>query len=1018
MPTPNLTRGQSQASGKEVAIESLTLFAYPTGSNGKMKAYQLMNVDENKDKTSIAVEGSYTKYTLSDFPNGNYKFYLVANVFSNDTSQSDLESAYENVDNLLGYMVEFTNTYFTFAGSSDKYLPMSAAPSDFWNGTDADTNYAAGVEVSGGATLYADMTFGVAKVTVQVEDEAGGNVGIESASLSAYAQKFPAIENTQSVTTVTDPMTLSNATSVESGTGTGNYADNLKTYTFYVPENTLSNSKMTLGITPADGSSDVDIELGERNDDGQVIAKSVKRGRHFDYLVTNKGDITLNVMDWSPDAIATGVVVPFNIEITPNYISELASGQEAEIDFRVDDGINVSGVSPKINGQDLFGFRVENSKLIVFLSGPGLLEYNKLQDSQKSQYHYFHLKALNLMKRINIGKLSATPFFTVSPQEITLDMREKIASGINNENITISFDTSLPDGVSAEITSIVTPDGGTIEYTEANYKNLFYLDRSDHASNAMKGKDQLVLKGMTDGDDFWREEKTVIITYTAYGEGAGELEGGAQREVVVKIIPHTTTYKIHLKAEKNAGEYWTDPHIYVYQVLEFPSDLAYSDGVKLPNAGGSVSCTDEAQPNAALQYLFTGDIAFKGWKYYGGADENDPFVKVEKSENGFWRVKEYNNNGDFQATNGKRYKVSKFNENAAADINVCGSCKSHYNNTDNGKPGQTYYNRTWPGLRMTTETDDWFTYELSGMAEPGRTLIMFAEGHGHNGADTDRFPGNNKVGVPLFDYPDKEGWIVVKKGNYVDQYDVNYFVDDKPSGTVSTTKTINIYLYSPTWSNPTATIKNGDVTYSNTSSQLTPVTGKTVYKYTATVPAKDTKLTVSFANGNGSGSVENVSCHSAGIPYNEMIYDMTTGQWYGYDSWKALASVPDNQYRLYVRPDGGNKGGNPWDNNIGMYVYKIVNGVKTKISEGEWNNEGWSYTTIDNVRYYYKDFKEDAASFTIESTMLYPDVGDNSPNLSGTITVSNSLFTKETDESIKKRCHTITAYKNSKPGKP
>lgn len=799
MPTPNLTRGQSQASGKEVAIESLTLFAYPTGSNGKMKAYQLMNVDENKDKTSIAVEGSYTKYTLSDFPNGTYKFYLVANVFSNDTSQSDLESAYENVDNLLGYMVEFTNTYFTFAGSSDKYLPMSAAPSDFWNGTDADTNYADGVEVSGGATLYADMTFGVAKVTVQVEDEAGGNVGIESASLSAYAQKFPAIENTQSVTTVTDPMTLSNATSVESGTGTGNYADNLKTYTFYVPENTLSNSKMTLGITPADGSSNVDIELGERNDDGQVIAKSVKRGRHFDYLVTRKGTILLSVQKWSPEALAAEINAPFELVILDNrpYISELASGDEKGIRFSTDaEPERVKVVSPKItikvDGKDktvdFFNGWIEDGRAMVSINTEIPLETLQTianSTTETAKYNYYHIQANNLMKRIDIGKFKATPVFTVYPEELTINVNEYFTSNDNTGRATVQFNTNL-SGVKCDITSAkwvyADPDTGDTVYEDVkstlDNSTVFKFNRGDNGNSgtAANGEDIIELGGLLDGQKFWTEKKEMVVTYEVIGAPADWTDEQKKKTVTIKVRPFNSRYIIHFKTLN--GQNWVKPHIYVYQCLEVPA------GEK--NGGKTIGYSEGNNSNAALEYCFTSDIAFKGFKGYGGTYEMD--FSAATFSNGFVWNQDLKVQGNVSNPDqdGKKYKYLKMNTHHYEALTKHGrKCSSE-------RCGSEYLdaNRIWPGIVMYYETkgdaSGWWTYELSGSATPGKALIMFTDAHEGNSSTTWRFPANDKVGVPLFDYDDKEGWFVLKNGSNNEDYVNNRFYDDNPlKGTVT-----------------------------------------------------------------------------------------------------------------------------------------------------------------------------------------------------------------------------------------
>lgn len=58
---------------------------------------------------------------------------------------------------------------------------------------------------------------------------------------------------------------------------------------------------------------------------------------------------------------------------------------------------------------------------------------------------------------------------------------------------------------------------------------------------------------------------------------------------------------------------------------------------------------------------------------------------------------------------------------------------------------------------MIYEGNGWWKYTLTGIATPGKALIMFASGHSY--ADNmQRYPGQDQVGIPLFDYPNREGW--------------------------------------------------------------------------------------------------------------------------------------------------------------------------------------------------------------------------------------------------------------------
>ena len=87
-------------------------------------------------------------------------------------------------------------------------------------------------------------------------------------------------------------------------------------------------------------------------------------------------------------------------------------------------------------------------------------------------------------------------------------------------------------------------------------------------------------------------------------------------------------------------------------------------------------------------------------------------------------------------------------------------------------------NRQWPGIRMKPDSDGWYYFELTDIADPGRTLIMFADAHIGWEYIPHRFPGDGEVGIPLFDFPSREGWL--KYNGNVDDRVGNQFVAEKP----------------------------------------------------------------------------------------------------------------------------------------------------------------------------------------------------------------------------------------------
>ena len=106
------------------------------------------------------------------------------------------------------------------------------------------------------------------------------------------------------------------------------------------------------------------------------------------------------------------------------------------------------------------------------------------------------------------------------------------------------------------------------------------------------------------------EELTMINASNENEDGVVK-EGTKNELLATDSVSYThLDYVIHFRP----GTDWGSPHIYVYQCLQLPGDLAQ-------NASKPVGYKFEDNYNfvyfAALEYSFTGKIAFKGWKGYG-----------------------------------------------------------------------------------------------------------------------------------------------------------------------------------------------------------------------------------------------------------------------------------------------------------------------------------------------------------------------------------------------------------------
>lgn len=210
-------------------------------------------------------------------------------------------------------------------------------------------------------------------------------------------------------------------------------------------------------------------------------------------------------------------------------------------------------------------------------------------------------------------------------------------------------------------------------------------------------------------------------------------------------------------------------------------------------AGKTVGFLHDNNYFASLEYSFTGKMAFKGWKGYGGPDFNS-FTKSGTYTNGFWVFDDGNESkGNWDYIEGTHTELwNRYYD----DVDFC---SSHRNDIANDcSLCYNTPNRSWPGIRMIEEkgeNEGWWKFELTGVATPGKALIMFADVHSGDAGDK-RFPAANVVGMPLFDYPDREGWFWFN--DYVTDRSSNNFSDNKPTGSSQPApldKTIKWYIF-------------------------------------------------------------------------------------------------------------------------------------------------------------------------------------------------------------------------------
>lgn len=732
------TRGAlNDYKAKEGDINSLQLFAYPV-NEGDVKVFDLKGDDV---KRSSSAPENYEGYVL-DLTPGDYRLYVVANVDFRDSAP--LSEA-----NLKSYAVEAPE-------SAEKGLPMSCANSGMMVSYNGDDSYKSvseqGITVAGGATVKvkADLKFAVAKVRVTMLNDLRPGVTLDNAMLDNLGGMSLLMPGTGAgepgATSMSGPFTeysyytlpemqpdllkvdVDNMEPTEEPAAEGWAWQG----TSYVGERLFSKS---------DEPSTVTLTFSDSTKKGLIIGtkgEGVKRSYFYDYVGNSKGEFKLEVQPWDPVTIAGALHGPYFLHVDRTGI-DIEAGESASIWYESNAPIEcISGTYTPVGGEpiDIYQFSVTDNSISVSVNPKikaGELEKVKEEDGWK----HFTVKAGTILKQIDVNNLDLHEFLTVDVNSVTIDVREQIASGIYSGSFVIPIRTNLErfriervswEGVAGSEVVLCDPDGSEIE-------NFDILPGESGVYNL-----QVRFNGLNDGLAFWQSRRQ--LQFTVSGTFA---DGTAVSETVnVNVLASNEDYIIHLYAPG-----WSSPHIFVYQTLKLPAD--HKD---FPN--GAVG---DGVGNAALEYSFTGGAAFKGWNVTtDGINYNNPNDdKVYDGINYFYTFSE----GSISAGNwvvgqsdwGHHYYDMDFCASYRATVD-CDQCKDINNS------------RLWPGIKMQSEGDGWWVFRLPGIATPGNALIMFTDAtttHIANG--TNRYPGSNEPGVPLFDYPSREGYFSVGSGS-------------------------------------------------------------------------------------------------------------------------------------------------------------------------------------------------------------------------------------------------------------
>ncbi|MCH5225158.1 MAG: hypothetical protein J1D77_04125 [Muribaculaceae bacterium] len=666
------------------------------------------------------------------------------------------------------------------------------------------------------------------------------------------------------------------------------------------------------------GDSPREIKLKDFNlKTSDVKEPGIRRSMMYDvYALVKKpeaADMVVNVLveDWNLQNLVYQLHGPYELVVETTKLAELSMEKDQVFWFRTDiDPSQIEFISPKVSGSreedndmvDLYiGNVVKKSdgtfatnengdylfriglnpdipyKVIDQLNNGGL-EYKGINYTTKD-ISYFHLVAGSLNKYIEIENLNLDPFLIVDPQTIIIDTRELYTSGEDgatfpihiefstNVDLTESDYATLQLSVPQALIAAGETDGegdGSLRFVKGEIEEIFTLNGDSYIYKDVENKvNEIVLKikNIIYGNPFWDKNHEYNLTFTLTLNRQGK-ELKIVKPVVIKVKPFSGTYVIHFR--DNTKD-WEEAHIYIFQDLTLPANMMAENEsgefVPYEHAGRIVGYIEQNptsgfQWNAALQYVFTNNMSFRGWHgnhkgrfaeikngvrtyvsdgddEYGGPSINDPWAEahynpiiptgdeteltIDSPTYGFVMFGEPDERLADQTFNhnykDKKFKFWNYNysynytymlaENMERtdrynyDVNFnydhqtsieehtgwqcwrCSDMAPDYNANDN----RTFY----PGIVMEKEDDGWWKYTLTGVAQPGRTVVIFANWHlpwdpenkwFDYRAEDFRFPGDYEAGLPLFDFEDNEGWFLFD-GNTSNND--QQFTDEKPA---------------------------------------------------------------------------------------------------------------------------------------------------------------------------------------------------------------------------------------------
>lgn len=730
LPTYNATVDECQ-------INDLTLYAFPTGNEGKLLVETLP-----APLATMMVEPHVANYQLNIEP-GTYHIYVVANMnkaLSGQTikTEDDLKNKvlnyevgtvpgmpvstnipmiYEPKDvngNIINTIIEKGGKKYTEVAANLKFtcvkvklnLIMDPTASDNLYGKSYSITDIAAQKLTPSTHLLWDGKFTQADVTSEYATGMDNTIYSSSstgeASTGRYYQngeytidETNANENNKDVVSITDR--------TNKGTvGPKNAKQWLFQGTYYLPERYISKAEeqSVLKISGKVNNSNKNqytIKLGHKQNASDAVP-TFPRGTYYEITgkIKSLGNMTLNcnvsVEDWTP------VTIDADFNHTTLWVSKTKASVTSTTTDSIDYDSNVMlteadfGCDEKVGEKDVIVTKLDPVKRrITFNINKDIKfsEYNK--DNYKGKAKVW-IKAGNIKKYLDV-EYDASPYFEVNPQEVTIYWKS------DNSTKLVQFKTNLGGLAFTNNVTSSTVGKSTIQASCDN-------------PNTPEGTFKIVAT---------TDPVTTTVHYLTV-QPKESVEGfNFVKQIKVTVKPAVGNYRINFRAINDRAYY----------------------------KGGNGTDNYEGTLEEKMEKTYNGETGNTNWAdgWYDYSPNKDDRVCKPNPDSHYTYV--YTQIGETTG-NEVNSPVWKFTNKWPGDMMSA-------DNTNVGWYYKDFHKEAKPQSTENVNSNE----EKERLIKPGETLVMFSNNTNNDqGYSLHRCPHHLEPGIPLFDYEDCEGWIV------------------------------------------------------------------------------------------------------------------------------------------------------------------------------------------------------------------------------------------------------------------